>query len=90
MGRNLSPTLVARWASEDESLIEAKKGDCASQALSEAYTMLRAVIIWKPILLVADSQLAFCGDALGVLHDAISFKARDPMWNRIMAELGWK
>ena len=36
---------------------------------------------------MADSQLAFCGDALGVLQHAVSFKARDPMLNGIMAEL---
>ena len=75
------------WSADDESLIGAKIGDCASQARWEAYALLRAVRVWKPILQVANSQLAFCGDALGVLHDAISFKARDPMLNKIMAEL---
>ena len=76
-----------KWSPEDETLLEAHIGDCASQARWEAYALLKAVRVWRPILRVSDSQLAFCGDALGVLHDAVSFKARDPMLNRIMAEL---
>ena len=51
------------------------------------FVVLKAVRVWRPILKISDSQLAFCGDALGCLHDAVSFKARDPMLNRIMAEL---
>ena len=42
---------------------------------------------WLPILEVAESQLAICGDALGVLVDALNFRAREPILNRVMAEL---
>ena len=77
----------AVWSAADERLLGAKIGDCASQARWEAYALLRAVRVWRPILQVSESQLTICGDALGVLHDARSFRARDPVLNRIMAEL---
>ena len=52
------------WVAADEQLIEVKIGDCSSQARWEAYALLRVVKVWMPILKIADSQLAFCGDAL--------------------------
>ena len=45
------------------------------------------VHVWAPILQAQESQLAFCGDALGVLVDAMRFKAKEPFLNRMMAEL---
>ena len=42
---------------------------------------------WLPILRTCESQLALCGDALGVLADAMQFRAREPVLNKIMAEL---
>ena len=65
----------------------AKIGDCPSQAQGEAFALLRAVRLWRPILQVSESRLSFCGDALGVLQDARGFRARDPVLNRLMAEL---
>ena len=47
-------------SNEDEALIEATMGHRASQAAKrEAYALLRAVKVWKPILRVADSQWVF-------------------------------
>ena len=42
---------------------------------------------WLPILRASASQLAFCGDALGVLHDAMLFRAHEPILNKTMVEL---
>ena len=49
--------------------------------------MLLAIMTWRPILKATESQLAFCGDALGVLIDAMKFRAREPMLNKLIAEL---
>ena len=49
--------------------------------------MLLAVMTWRPILKATESQLTFCGDALGVLIDAMKFRAREPMLNKLKAEL---
>ena len=76
-----------RWKQDDEKLIGAKIGAAASQAKWEAYALLLAVMTWRPILKATESQLAFCGDALGVLIDAMKFRAREPMLNKLMAEL---
>ena len=76
-----------RWSATDEALLAAKIGEAASQAKWEAYSLLLAVLTWLPILEVAESQLAFCGDALGILGDALRFRAREPVLNKIMAEL---
>ena len=75
------------WKHDDERLISAKIGAAASQAKWEAYSLLLAVMIWRPILKATESQLAFCGDALGVLIDAMKFRAREPILNKMMAEL---
>ena len=39
------------------------------------------------MLKATESHLAFCDDALGVLIDAMKFRAREPMLNKLMAEL---
>ena len=39
------------------------------------------------MLIVPKSQLSSCGDALGVLQDAMAFRARDSQLNLIMGEL---
>ena len=39
------------------------------------------------ILKATESQLAFCGDVMAVLMDAMKFRARESMLNKIAAEL---
>ena len=75
------------WTAADEKLLRANIGDAGSQAKWEAFSLLLAVATWLPILSAAESQLAFCGDALGVLADALRFRAKEPVLNKIMAEL---
>ena len=67
--------------------LKAQTGDAGSQAKWEAFSLLLAVATWLPILSSAESQLAFCGDALGVLADALRFRAKEPVLNKITAEL---
>ena len=76
-----------KWTSEDEKVARAAIGDPASQAKWEAYTLLLAIAVWQPALACTEGQLVFVGDALGVLHDAMKFTAKDPALNRLMAEL---
>ena len=76
-----------KWSDRDASLLQAEIGSRRSQARWEVYALLRAGITWFPALTVSQSQLAFCGDALGVPQDAMAFRARDAQWNLIMGEL---
>ena len=46
-----------------------------------------AIKTWMPILSTFESQLALCGDALGVLADAMKFRAKELVLNKLMAEL---
>jgi hypothetical protein len=77
----------SRWTHAGEKLLAAQIGEAASQAKWEAFALLLAVIAWLPILSVMESQLVFCGDALGILADALKLRAKEPVLNRIMAEL---
>ena len=89
-GAHLQP-MVSFWASawtDDElSLLQVKRGDPAGQARLEAFTLLHSVSTWRRILATASGTLAIMGDALGVLHDAQKFRAKDSVLNSIMAEL---
>ncbi len=76
-----------RWTAVDERTLEATRGDPASQARWEAFSMLLAVHAWMPLLHVSEGKLVICGDALGVLQDAVKFRGRDPIINTVMAEL---
>ena len=76
-----------QWSRDDEKLLGASIGAASSQAKWEAYSLLLAVKTWLPILRACASQLALCGDALGVLADAMKFRAREPVLNKLMAEL---
>ena len=46
-----------------------------------------SVFLWQRTLRDSHGALAIMGDALGVLHDARQFKAKDKVLNLIMAEL---
>ena len=75
------------WTEQDANLLDAKIGDCASQAKWEAYTLLLACIKGLPVLTRCNSTVHLVGDALGVLCDALKFRARDPVLNRLLGEL---
>ena len=61
------------------------RGDPVGQARLEAYTLLQSVYLWRKVIKEAQGSLAAMGDALGVLHDARKFRARDPVLNEIRA-----
>ena len=75
------------WTDEDLNMLQIKRGDPAGQARLEAFTLLHSVNAWRKILSTATGSLAVMGDALGVLHDARKFRAKDAVLNSIMAEL---
>ncbi len=75
------------WTPSDELRIKGKIGEAASQARWEAYALLKAVHAWLPLLRVSEGRVVVCGDAAGVLYDAVKFKAKDTTINMIMAEL---
>jgi hypothetical protein len=76
-----------RWTTRDEQILDARIGDPASQAKWEAYSLLLACVKWLPAMAQSNSSINFVGDALGVLCDALAFRAKEPMLNKIMGEL---
>ena len=75
------------WTVKDAEFANAVIGDPGSQAVWEAYAMLLAFRQWAPSLAVTEGRVTVCGDALGVLHDAVKLRARDKRLNNIMVEL---
>ena len=75
------------WTAEDAEAVHATVGNPESQAVWEAYALLLAFRAWTHKLAVTPGKIFLCGDALGVLHDAIKMRARDKRLNSIMAEL---
>ena len=75
------------WGPDDETVIGAKIGEAAGQARWEAYALLICFIVWGPLLLTARGKVAVVGDAEGVLHAYMRFKADCPKVNEIMMEL---
>ena len=89
-GAHLQPMLsfwAGAWTDEELKLLQIKRGDPAGQARLEAFTLLHSVSTWRKILSTSSGSLAIMGDALGVLHDAQKFRARDSVLNAVMAEL---
>ena len=75
------------WFNEELRQVQVERGDPAGQARLEALTLLHSVRTWKDILRETAGSVAVMGDALGVLHDACKFRAKDAVCNSIMAEL---
>ncbi len=75
------------WTPADADLLHVKLGDSAGQARWEAFTLLQCIASWIKPLTVAQGRLVVTGDAMGVLQDAVKFRARDPLLNLIMGEL---
>ena len=78
---------AANWTEQDLERLQVKKGDPAGQARLEAFTLLISVFLWQRILREAQGTFAVMGDALGVLHDARKFRAKDRVLNEVMAEM---
>ena len=76
-----------RWTLADRALVKIKPDDPAGQARLEALALLVSLATWQPILAASEGSLTIIGDALGVLHDAIKFKGREPTPNPIMGEI---
>ena len=74
------------WTVHDEKCLSTEIGDCASQAWWEAYALLLLCVKWLPILEQCNFVVHFVGDALGVLCDALQFRARGPKLGRMMGE----
>ncbi len=75
------------WQREDFELMQVAQGDSAGQARWEAFTLLQCVASWRELLTTAQGRLVILGDALGVLCDAVKFRAKDAKLNEVMAEL---
>ena len=68
---------------DDLLMIEVNQGDPAGQARVEALTLAVALRTWSNILSNSQGLLAVRGDALGVLHDVMKLRARDPILNSL-------
>ena len=66
-----------------------KPGDPSGQAALEAYTLLVSVSTWITVLKQAQGALHVRGDALGILHNMMRFRAKDPVLNAIAGELAY-
>ena len=75
------------WSAADLSTVQVQSGDPAGQARLEAFTLLVSIFLWRQIFSEAQGRLAIVGDALGMLHDALKLRAKDPVLNSIMCEL---
>ena len=64
-----------------------KPGGAAGPPRCEAYTLLLSIATWRMIIGTSQGSLAIIGNALGILHDAIKLKAKDPALNLIVGEL---
>ena len=67
-------------------MLKIKRGDPSGQAALEAYTLLVSVATWTTVLRNAQGALHVRGDAPGVLHSMLLFKAKDPVLNAIAGE----
>ena len=79
----------ARWTRNDLRVTRVKPGDPSGQAALEAYTLLVSVSTWMSVLKQAQGALHVRGDALGILHNMMRFRAKDPVLNAIAGELAY-
>ena len=79
----------ANWSDDDLATVRAKRGEASGHAVLEAYALLISVATWAKVLEQAQGALHIRGDALGVLHGMLQFKAKDPVLNAIAGELAY-
>ena len=74
------------WNETDRKLLRVRR-ESADQAKYEAYALLHSVLAWRDMLATAQGSLAIIGGALGILHDLVKFRARDPVLNEVVGEI---
>ena len=75
------------WTLLDAEVLDVAKDDPAGQARWEAFALLVSFIAWGHIIATVRGNIAVVGDAQGVLHAYVKFKANDAKINEIMMEL---
>ena len=78
-------TFALTWTAEDEKVLGAKVGDPGSQALWEAYMMLRCLWHWMDG--TSQGFIRIRGDAQGVLSAFVKRSAASPLLNLIVKEV---
>lgn len=78
-------TFALAWTPQDESLVGAKIGDPGSQALWEAYMMLKCV--WQWLEPNRQGFIRIRGDAQGVLASLVKRSAHSPLLNKVVREM---
>ena len=78
-----------QWLDSDLDLLGVERGDPAGQAKFEAYTLALALNTWQRLLQTAQGRLAIRGDALGILHDVLKLKAREPKLNALAHQMAY-
>ena len=77
------------FSRRDLALLEVARDDPAGQAKFEAYTLALALNTWQRLLQTAQGRLAIRGDALGILHDVLKLKAREPKLNALAHQIAY-
>ena len=75
------------WSDSELQQLQVKRGDPAGQARLEGLAMYLSFVLWRKIIAEAHGRLAVVGDALGVLHDALEFRAKDAVLNELMGDV---
>ena len=81
--------VTTRWRDSDLALLEVARDDPAGQAKFEAYTLALALNTWQQLLQTAQGRLAIRGDALGILHDVLKLRAREPKLNALAHQMAY-
>ena len=74
----ISKYCATAWTKNDGKLLHARIGDCASQAVFEAYMLMLAINTWLSDIKLHSGKLRLIGDAKGVLQAVLARKAKSP------------
>ena len=75
------------WTESDFKTVQVRPQDPGGQASLEALTLLISVATWIDVLKTSQGAVNVLGDALGILHNAMRFKAKHPVLNAVAGEL---
>ena len=70
--------LALSWGAQHRRLAGTAIADSADVGRWEAVCLLIAIKTWCSVIAASSGTLAAVGDALGMLHGAAKFKAKDP------------